>query len=213
MTIRKTFAMIAAAITIMFTFSGVVSAQSLNGDWDVSSGTMFGQDVPSSALAAMALNFSDNQFSAISGNLNSGGTVIANPQAAVKTLDFKINSGSDSGRLLKAIYKIEGGDLMITFSQTDQYPQTFDSTAENKLLALRYRAGQPRTAASPANNNRGNNNVAGAPGGRGRGGPPGGVGRGRGPGGIGAAAGPGGRPQPNRPPVDNSNNGAASGFN
>ena len=56
---------------------------------------------------------------------------------------FKIDSGDDSGREIKAIYQLTGTILKIAFSQNDDYPSNFRSTDINNVVSLVYKNDKP----------------------------------------------------------------------
>ena len=132
----------------MLAFATSSFAQSMNGTWEVTGGTMHGKSIPSNVAYTMVLKVADNSFVADSGNLSSSGKVTANPQAALKQITFVIENGDDPGRELKGIYKFEGQAMTITFSAGGQFPTSFDSTADNKYLTLNYQIGTGRNQGS-----------------------------------------------------------------
>ncbi len=141
-------ALIAAAMLIGV--STTCQAQSMNGQWRVESGMIYGKQVPQHILDAMQLDVTNNEFKAASGNMDSAGTLIANPQASPFQATFAIDNGDDTGRELKAIYQFEGGNLIITFGEGEHFPTGFESTEENKYLTLTYAAGTRMAGAPPA---------------------------------------------------------------
>ena len=115
--------------------------QTLNGQWRVQSGVVDGQTVPAASLRSMTLTIDKAKFSAISGNLTSTGTLLANIQADPAQLVFTIESGADAGNKIYAIYKLDGSGLLITYSKDGNFPTTFESTPENKYVRLQYTSG------------------------------------------------------------------------
>ena len=133
----------------MFSFLMVVcycvtaSAQTIEdlaGEWTVASGTLAGQPVPGSSLETMSLKINGNNFDAKSGALNSGGTVSLVQEANYR-LNFTISRGADSGKTVRALYRLVEGSLTITYSQDAEYPITHASTQANKYCMLIYRKG------------------------------------------------------------------------
>lgn len=121
--------------------------QTLNGQWRVKTGVVDGQTVPAASLRSMTLTIDKARFSAVSGNLTSSGTLLANIQADPAQLVFTIESGADAGNKVFAIYKLDTSGLMVTYSKDGSFPTTFDSTPENKYVKLVYTTG---TASSTA---------------------------------------------------------------
>lgn len=129
---------------LLFAAGASVEAQSIPGDWEVAGGALYGKLIPSNVAYSMTLNIAGDQFTADSGNLSSTGTVTSDNQKTPGQISFKIDGGDDPGRELKGIFKFEGPNLMITFSETDEFPTAFESTAENRYMALSYQASTGR---------------------------------------------------------------------
>ncbi len=145
----------AIAIVAIPAFTTNLVAQSMNGSWEVTGGTLHGTAIPANVAFTMTIQVAGNTFVANSGNMNSAGTVTANLQASPQQVTFKIDTGNDPGRELRGIYKFEGQAMTITFSETDQFPDTFESTADNKYLTLNYQIGTGRNTGGVAGNRRG----------------------------------------------------------
>lgn len=129
--------------------SAVLAQPQLDGTWVPQRGVMHGEVVPMNALQSMTLIFSSGSFKASSGAMSSTGRVDQFGYEA-NQFDLQIQQGTDQGRLIKAIFKIEGPSLTITFSETDQFPTGYDSTVENRYLTLVYqKQGATGTAGLP----------------------------------------------------------------
>jgi uncharacterized protein (TIGR03067 family) len=146
----------AVALAMMAVPLVAQTAPSLNGNWTITNGTLHGQPVPANVLSVMSLNITNSDFVAKSGNLNSTGSITVNAQANPAQLDFAITGGADQGRRLKAIYRLENAVLTITFSENDQYPAGFDSSADNKYLTLVYGQGTGNSTVLTPSNSEGN---------------------------------------------------------
>lgn len=118
---------------------------SLNGQWHVRRAIMNGSEVPDDALASMKLTVNNGDFTAESGGLSSQGK-FANGGSADQ-LSVKINSGADSGRDLKAKFRMENGELTIAYSQSN-FPTSFNSAAGSNILVLIYGKGARPVSAS-----------------------------------------------------------------
>ncbi len=118
-----------------------VPGQSLTGQWRITNGVMHGNPVPAAVLSAMSLNFTDSTFTATSQSVVSSGSFTVNTTVTPNQATFVIGQGSDNGRELKAIYQFTGTNLLITFSETAQFPSGFQSTPANRLLSLTYSQG------------------------------------------------------------------------
>ncbi len=125
--------------------SVIVSAQGtadLQGEWVVTSGTLAGQPVPGNSLESMSLKISSSEFDAKSGSLTSGGTV-ALVQEGGYQLNFIISRGADSGKTVRALFRVAENILTITYSQDPAaFPSDHSSTAANKYCMLTYRKGR-----------------------------------------------------------------------
>ena len=150
----------AVVAALVFAFSTAAEAQSITGEWEVAGGAMYGKLIPSNVVYTMTLTITGDKFTANSGNLTSTGIVTADDQATPGQITFKIENGDDPGRELKGIFKFEGRNLMITFSETDEFPVAFESTADNGNLALSYQASTGRRSLAKQDDNAGRN-VAG----------------------------------------------------
>ena len=158
MKIRFAVSHLVALLVISMVAPAMVSAQAMNGKWEVAGGTLHGKTIPSNVAYNMLLDISNTSFTANSGNLSSNGTITANPQISPAQVTFKIDGGDDSGRELKGIYKFEGQTMTITFSESSDFPADFNSTADNKYLTLTY---QPSTGRATNNRNSGRGQIAG----------------------------------------------------
>ena len=159
MNIRTTrkMGLTAFVAALAFAFGTAAEAQSITGEWEVAGGAMYGKLIPSSVVYTMTLTITGDNFTANSGNLTSTGTVTADAQATPSQITFKIEGGDDPGRELKGIFKFEGRNLMITFSESDEFPAAFESTADNGNLALSYQASTGRRSLAKQGDDGGRN--------------------------------------------------------
>jgi uncharacterized protein (TIGR03067 family) len=111
----------------------------LAGQWKPISGTLHGQSVPGSALQTMSLVITGSSFNAMSGSLNSGGTIVLAPGASDQAT-FAISSGADANRQLYVKWRVAGNQLTLAFSEQGP-PVDFNSTAANKYLLMVYDKG------------------------------------------------------------------------
>ena len=126
-----------------------VSAQNLNGDWNIQSATLHGRSVPAAVLSAMKLNLTSNGFTATSQSLTSTGSYTASQGQGGNQITFKIEGGADQGRELKAIYQFVGQDLQVCYSENATAPVGFQSTAQNRYLIVMYTKRQVAAAGIP----------------------------------------------------------------
>lgn len=131
---------VAAMVSFLAGVSHAQSLTSLEGEWKPVTGTLHGQTVPATAFNSMKLIFSSGTFSAESGGLVSTGTVEADASGANR-LKFTITAGADTGRTLSALYRVDGTTLSIVFSETQSFPDAFQSTPANRYLVMIYQLG------------------------------------------------------------------------
>jgi uncharacterized protein (TIGR03067 family) len=149
----KNFAIV-MAIGIIW-MAAPVSAQTIDGDWSVTDGEYAGDKVPQSALDEMSLKLSRNTFDAKSGDVTSKGKITNQSRSRPPQLIFKIDTGNDAGREIKAIYEMTGEVLKIAFSMNGEFPEDFSSNADNNNLVLTYKNNNPATASRQAPRGRG----------------------------------------------------------
>ena len=138
---------LSSILTVALIFVAVPAfAQTLAGDWMITDGMFAGEKVPKDALDSMSLKMTRNSFDAKSGETMSKGKLTNQASSQPPQLVFKIDSGTDVGREIKAIYEFKGSILKIAFSQSEEYPSGFDSTADNKILVLSYKSKAPVSA-------------------------------------------------------------------
>jgi uncharacterized protein (TIGR03067 family) len=128
------------AVALVFSVSDTAVGQvipALEGQWKVVNGQMHGQVVPASATNSMTLTISGGTFKGESAGLMSSGSLAVDPSTPTM-LKFSITTGADLGRTLNAMYRVDGTTLIIVFSETGEFPTSFESTAANKYLVLNY---------------------------------------------------------------------------
>ena len=151
------------ALSLIFVIANSASGQglaALNGSWKVTAGTLHGVAVPPSAYESMTLAISNGTFTSKSGIYDSSGT-IAESAGGSSRVQFSITNGSDSGRNLFAIYKVDNAIMTITFAETD-FPNAFDSNGQNRYLTLTYQNSNANLI--PGNANLGNTQSGGGAG-------------------------------------------------
>ena len=132
--------LVAGLIMLSALFFESTAIAQLNGEWMITRGTMSGELVPLDILQKMSLKITGTTFDAKSGDSSSRGQVTeAGAQGPFKKAVFKIDSGDDSGREIKALYQRIGTTLKISFSQNSDYPKEIRSTSDNQLLVLQYK--------------------------------------------------------------------------
>ena len=127
------------ALSLIFLVANSASGQGLsaiNGSWKVVAGSLHGVQVPPSAFESMSLLITNGTFASKSGIYDSSGS-IAESAPGSNRVHFSITGGSDTGRNLFAIYKVENAILTITFAETD-FPSGFYSNGQNRYLTLTY---------------------------------------------------------------------------
>ena len=131
-------------------FSGVVilslmlvlpcHAQSVIGNWQLKQCEIKGEPVSAEALGSMKLTLNQKDFTAMAGGKESSGALETErgDRTTPGKMTFSIDSGSDSGRELKAIFKRKGTNLIVAFSPDNNFPADFDSSAANNYAVMTY---------------------------------------------------------------------------
>ena len=135
---------------ITFCFAGLfamvvtvsASAQNLKGDWLLKECTINGKKQSGKNIEGMQLKLGYTDFTATAGDRKSSGSVkITRGNRKEKTPDMvtmTIESGEDSGRVLKGIFKRKGRDLTVVFSPSQDFPTEFESTEANQYALMTY---------------------------------------------------------------------------
>lgn len=130
-------------VTVVFTLciANIALAQlnNIEGDWAITEAVVSGQEVPTDILSTMKLKIERGSFDAKSGETMSKGKISNVDRNSPSQILFKIDSGVDSGREVKAIFKMENKNLKIAYSLTSDFPTDFNSTKENRFLVMTYK--------------------------------------------------------------------------
>ena len=114
-------------------------AQNVKGDWLLKECRINGKEYSAKQLGEMKLTMGYSDFKAVSaGRESSGSLETKRVRSAPSQMTFEINSGEDSGRVLKAIYKRKGTDLIVAFSPNGQFPAGFEDSSANQYAVMTY---------------------------------------------------------------------------
>ena len=129
-----------------------LAAQSIDGDWKITSGEFAGTAIATEALSAMSLKVTRGNFDAKSGESQSSGKVTFQSGSTPAQMTFTIQGGDDANREIKAIYQLNSTNLKIAFSKSGNYPTNFQTTKENNVLLLTYKNNSKKPVASAGRN-------------------------------------------------------------
>lgn len=126
-------------IAMLVSVNTVWGQNDLDGEWSIISGQMSGTPVATESTAQMSLKITSTKFEAKSGDMVSTGIITSVEGSNPTQATFKIESGADAGREIKAIYRKQSGGFRIAFSQDNEFPVSFASNGQNQYLVLNYK--------------------------------------------------------------------------
>ena len=114
--------MLAALMLVLFANAPKVDKaelKKLQGKWTVTAHEHGGMKTPAKKLANLTLEIKDARMITHEGdNLKEGTTIIAiDPKAKPATLDLKVDTSDDAGKVVKAIWKRSGDTLTICVAE------------------------------------------------------------------------------------------------
>ena len=110
----------------------------LEGIWRVTSFRVGGVDLPRGG-EELVLTVKGGEFAWANGRGHGGKIVRIDPTKNPKEVDYTFADGPDAGKVLKAIYKLDGDTFTDCFGAAGaDRPTAFESTKENGLYVLTY---------------------------------------------------------------------------
>jgi len=111
----------------------------LDGTWRVTSMQVGGVEVVGERTELL-IEYKNGEFAWVNADSHAGKIAVIDPSRTPKEVDYTFKDGPDQGKVLKAIYKLDGDTLTDCFGPagTDR-PKEFKSTAENGLYLITYK--------------------------------------------------------------------------
>jgi uncharacterized protein (TIGR03067 family) len=125
----------------------------LEGVWHPRSATLAGDQFPDEICRGIELSFKDKCFDSFANGEEMSGKIELDMSVEPHGLNLHIDKGTDKGKTLKCIYKIEDGCLHLAYSIAfdNVRPTEFESNQDNKLLLLFCeRAGRNAAPSTPS---------------------------------------------------------------
>jgi uncharacterized protein (TIGR03067 family) len=118
----------------------------LQGSWTVAESEHGGKKVPAKELAKLTVEVADNKMTTRdAGEIKEEASItLIDGKAKPAALDVKITSGSDSGKVVKGIYKLDGDTLTICVAEPGKdRPEAFAAKAGSghTLMVLKRKKG------------------------------------------------------------------------
>ena len=112
----------------------------LEGTWLPSTAELGGKKFPDEVRKSMKLDMKADQYTVAIGTVLDRGTCKLDPSAKPKALDVTGTEGPNKGKLILAIYEIEGDTLRICYDLGGKARPTEFKTAEGtKLFLVEYK--------------------------------------------------------------------------
>lgn len=112
----------------------------LDGSWTAIIAELNGQNIDEEFLSFITLTISKDQCEIHLGGNTDKGSIKFVPYVVPMAFDFTCIEGTNKDKVIKDIYKISGGFLIVCFNVAGgERPKTFVSTAENKYSVVRYK--------------------------------------------------------------------------
>jgi uncharacterized protein (TIGR03067 family) len=112
--------------------------KALKGDWTVEKAVSKGSAFD--LIKDLVLTIDEGKYATKLGGLKDAGTLTLDPSATPKSMVIKPTEGPLKGKVLNAIYKLDGDNLTLCYNtEGKEAPKKFESTAENKFLLVDYK--------------------------------------------------------------------------
>ncbi len=114
--------------------------QRLTGTWRPKSGVLAGEKFPDEVCKQIKLELSNGRYKSTFNEEVSSGTIELDLSKEPRAMDITIEDGSDAGKIIKCVYKLEDELLHVAYSLAfdDVRPTKFESNQDNKLLLIIY---------------------------------------------------------------------------
>ncbi|SRR6266545_6352284 len=116
--------------------------KALVGIWKVEKAELGGKDITEVLQVLKFEILAGGKYTAEHGDNKDEGTFTVDPSKKPKQMVVKGMSGPSKGKIIKAIYKLDGDTLTICYdfnADKSEYPQKFESKPDTKLLLTTYK--------------------------------------------------------------------------
>ena len=111
----------------------------LDGNWTVSSAIMGGNEFPPEVTESMSLYIDGTSYETEAMGVKETGTLIYYDNQSPKRMDITATEGPNEGTVIKTIYKLDGDVMTVSYNMmSEDYPTSFESTAENMYIVSVY---------------------------------------------------------------------------
>ena len=132
------FALIALAVTSLKAAEST-DHKSLQGDWIPVKAELSGKPIPEAVLKKIHLKLGSGTYDATADGEPDKGTFEIDPNASPKGMVIKGTDGPNKGKVIPAIYEVQGKTLRICYDLSGtQRPKDFKSLPGTKLYLVRY---------------------------------------------------------------------------
>lgn len=112
----------------------------MDGTWELSKGTMDGNDLPDELLKSIKLTITGNDYEVAVGDQKIKGTSTVDEKASPKRMQLKDKDGPNAGKTVYAIYEVTKDELKACYSlEGTEYPKEFKAPAGSKLFYAVYK--------------------------------------------------------------------------
>ena len=111
------------------------------GKWEVAKAELGGMDITDHIKTIKFEIQAGGKYSVVFGEEKDEGTFTVDASKMPKEMDIKSTAGPNKGKLIKAIYKIDGDAMTICYELGggDKRPTKFESKADTKLFLVDYK--------------------------------------------------------------------------
>lgn len=115
---------------------------SMDGNWELTKGTMAGNDFPEELLKSIKLTIKGNEYEVTVQGQTIKGTATPDDKASPKRMKLNDKDGPNAGKTIYAIYELTKDEMKVCYAmEGTEYPKEFKSAAgSNNFLAIYKRA-------------------------------------------------------------------------
>ena len=136
----KRFAL--AGVLLVASFTGVIIAQDkalkeLEGTYKVTYMEKVGKVAPKELTETLVVTFKGEELVIKVGEDEKKAKIKVDASKTPNTIDFVPSEGPEKGKTFPGIYKMEKGELMLTFTEKGDRPKEFKVEGESVLLKMK----------------------------------------------------------------------------